>query len=277
MESKKEFKTVCAGIPFHKGTEISHLKLSIDSIINQTYPLNEIHLIQDGSVNKEITQMIEKYVNENDNIKHFKLETNRGLAYALNYSILNTESDYYLRMDSDDISLEKRLETLMIEIEKDDTIEILGSSITEFYDETLEKSIKNNSIKELRVPLDKKEIKKAFHYKAPMYHVTVLFKKEVFAEVGLYNSKYRRTQDLELWSRVLKKDINIMNIEKSLVFVRAEHFVESRSSFRSILRQAKIRYKYNTWSPKLNILKISSILFRFLPKKIRVWAYNKLR
>lgn len=270
--------SVCVGIPFHDGCNLNHLRESIDSIINQTYPINEIHLIQDGSVKGEYINLVKGYLKEHSNIKHIVIEKNGGLPYALNYSILKSKSEYYLRMDSDDISVSNRLEELINEIKKDDSFDVIGSTITEFYGDTLEKSIKDDKIKTLKVPKTINEIRRAFHYRAPLYHVTVIFKKTVFAKSGLYNIKYRRTEDLELWSRMLKnKDIKIKNIDKSLVYVRAADFVYSRSSIKSIFRQFKARFKYNTWSPWLNILKISSICFRILPKSIRKWAYKRLR
>lgn len=269
--------SVCAGIPFYKNTDPTHFKLSVDSIINQTYPIKEIHLIQDGPITEELNKMVFNYKENHNNIIHIVIKENKGLAHALNCSILKSTSNYYLRMDSDDISVKHRLDILMKSIKKDDNIDVLGSTITEFYGDTLEKSIENDELKTLQVPNNLKDIKRAFHYKAPMFHVSVIFKKDVFALSGLYNSKYRRTQDLELWSRMLKKDITLKNIDDSLVYVRAQDFAKSRSNFKSIFRQAKIRYKYNTWSPWLNILKISSILFRFLPRRLREFVYRKRR
>lgn len=46
---------------------------------------------------------------------------------------------------------------------------------------------------------------------------------------------------------------------------------------KSISREAKARYKYNTYSLKLNTLKILAILFRLLPLTIRNWGYKKLK
>jgi glycosyltransferase involved in cell wall biosynthesis len=282
MLQKEIEPQVTVGIPYYKETKPDDLKLAIESILFQSFNEIIIHLIQDGNVDENLSSLIREYVKNHENIVLIKIAENKGLAYALNMSILNCNTKYYARMDSDDISHPDRIKKQYHFMESNSHIHILGSWINEFYDESILKigpihKNTNYDFITIKTPERKKNIANSFHYRNPICHVTVMFRKDIFAKIGLYNSNYRRTQDLELWSRALKTDIGITNLQEPLVYVRAVGFAEKRSNFRSVLRQAKIRYKYNTLSPKYNILKLAAIAFRLLPKRIQKWGYKNLR
>jgi|ADurb_Val_03_Slu_FD_contig_101_137956_length_9023_multi_3_in_0_out_0_5 glycosyltransferase involved in cell wall biosynthesis len=283
MQSKLSDKTlVTVGIPYYAKTELNHFRLAIDSVLEQSYKPDEIHLIQDGPVSEQLRNLVNQYEKKHNIIKKITIAENMGLAYALNISILNSNSKYYARMDSDDICHPERLKKQIDYMETHPKIDILGSWVSEFYDDNIfvnslnyEDANENSFI--VKTPENIEDIRRKFHYRNPLCHVTIIYRRNVFAKVGLYNANYRRTQDLELWSRVLKKDVGIANLQQSLVYVRAKDFAEKRSDFASIIRQLKVRYKYNTLSPKYNLLKIASIIFRLLPYKLRKWGYNNLR
>ena len=273
---------VTVGIPYFNGTKVEDLRKSIESILSQTYKKLVLHLVQDGPVNRELQELVDMYLGKHENIKHINICENRGLAHALNISILNATTKYYARMDSDDISHPDRIRQQYQFMESNLDIDILGTWIYEFYDdsafdETLDFEGLDYEFQLIKSPQAKQDIEKMFHYRNPLCHMSVMFRKDVFARIGLYNARYRRTQDLELWSRALKANVGITNLPTPLVYVRAMDFAEKRSSFTGVLRQAKVRYKYNTLSPKYNLLKISALLFRLLPKNIRKWGYRRLR
>ena len=88
-------------------TEEKKLKKAIESILKQSYKNFELILVNDGS-----TTNVETIVkNFNDKrIKLFNNKKNMGFVYSLNKAIDNSRGDYLLRMDTDDISVENRLE-----------------------------------------------------------------------------------------------------------------------------------------------------------------------
>ena len=136
------------------------------------------------------------------------IELNKvGLPTALNTSIKKTKTKYYARMDADDISHPKRLETQIDYLEKNTEIEILGTWAIEFNNE---EELLNGFVKKL--PSDMKSIKKIFHYRNPLIHPSVVFKMTVFKKIGFYNPNYKTDQDLELWARALKLNIKLTNI-----------------------------------------------------------------
>ena len=269
MNIKKNSITV--GIPFYSKTNVKYFDIAIRSIINQTFPADYIHLIQDGEVGSVLTQIVKKYEKEYANIKLIKLPK-KGLPYALNQSIKQSETEYYARMDADDISVKNRFESQINFFKKNIDLDILGTWAYEF-----ESNHSNESLYINKTPLESDEIERYVHYRNPLVHPSVMFKISVFDKIGYYNEKMYTDQDLELWGRALKNKINISNINKPLLYLRTEGRLIRRSQFSAIKRQIKIRYSYNTCSFKLNVLKLAAIILRILPNSISDWCYRNLR
>tara|TARA_Y100000588_G_C14205096_1_gene904309 strand:- start:541 stop:1356 length:816 start_codon:yes stop_codon:yes gene_type:complete len=263
---------ITLGIPFHLKSNVNHLKSSIDSILNQSFLPSTIHLIQDGPVNDEISELINKYEKDHPKIIKILILPKLGLPCALNESIKLCNTKYYARMDADDIAFKNRLKEQINFLEKNEDVQILGSWAIEF---------ESNPQTEIgfinKRPNDKVKINEYFHYMNPLIHSTVIFRIDVFNEIGLYNPMFFTDQDLELWGRALKKRIIISNIQSPLLYLRIEGRQGRRSQLSAIKRQIIARYSYNTFSLKLNFLKFSAIIFRFLPSFVRGWGYKNLR
>ena len=56
MMIKKNSITV--GIPFYKKTNVEYFDIAIQSIIDQTVSVDNIHLIQDGEVDELLTKIV---------------------------------------------------------------------------------------------------------------------------------------------------------------------------------------------------------------------------
>lgn len=274
MNKKNKFcnSDITVGIPFYTGTKANELQIAIESILSQSLKPAEIHLIQDGPVSKDIKILINSYIGSYNFIKYFIIPRNNKIAYALNLSILNTSTTYYARMDSDDISHPNRLEKQFNFLEKNTEIDILGTWALEFTDDL---KIEKGFVK--KTPISKEEIYRFFHYRDPFIHPSVMFRVKVFAKIGLYNIYFPPAEDTELWARALKMGVNVANLPEILYHQRITGIIQRRSNFKSIIKEAKARYSYNTFSPMLNILKIVSICFRILPYQVRKWAYQNLR
>ena len=104
-----------------------------------------------------------------------------------------------------------------------------------------------------------------------------MFRKSVFKKIGYYNESFFTQQDLELWGRAIKNNIVIDNLMKPLIYYRNVGVLNRRSSYNEILLQIKARYSFNTYSIRLNFLKLIAILFRLLPFNFRKWGYENLR
>ncbi len=263
---------VTVGIPFYSGTDVEQLQGAIDSILSQTLTPYEIHLIQDGPVSEKLESMVHNYLESYDNIKLLQISENKGLPYALNLSILYTSTCYYARMDADDISHVERLKKQFYFLEENPGIDILGTWAAEF-----EKQPDDENVLIRKMPTKLGEIRDLVHYRNPLIHSSVMFRKNIFANIGLYNTKFINVQDLELWGRALKNDIKITNYPEVLIYYRVTDLVKKHSSLKRVIWQAKARYSYNTYSLKLNILKVLILVFQMLPHQIKALFYERLR
>ncbi|MBU9713495.1 glycosyltransferase [Evansella tamaricis] len=263
--------TLTVGIPFHNGSNVNHLKTAIDSIIEQSLSPDVIHLLQDGPVSDLHTELIGEYKKKVPNVIHLKTEKNSGLPTILNLSILNSNTKYYARMDGDDISVNDRLLKQIGFLEKHQNVGIVGTWAYEFKEDI------TNELFLKRMPVENAEMKKFFHYRSPFIHPSVIFRREIFSKIGIYNTEFYTSQDTELWARALKKGIIVANINEPLIYYRSVNVEKKRGSWKSVCRIAKAQFSYNTLSPMHNLLKIGSIVFRLLPNLVKKWCYDKLR
>ena len=262
-------QSVTVGIPYYCNTVKDELEEAIDSILNQSRQPEEIHLIQDGPVPEELKKLVESYLDKEKIIKHLVIPVRCGLAYALNISILNSKTGLYARMDSDDISHPMRLERQLLFLKENQGYDIVGTWLAEF-----EEEINRLTDRIRKVPTDQESIYRMFHYRNPLNHATLVFRRDVFAITGLYNPSYKKAQDTELYARVFKNNVNVANLPEVLYYMRLSDMIDRRSTKEHLKYQALGRYKYNTWSPKLNLLKAISILFRLMPKSIQRFGYD---
>ena len=263
---------ITVGIPFYDKADVLHLRLCIESILNQSIKPKIIHLIQDGKVSDSIKKLIDSYINDYPNLFLLLKLPKKGLPYALNQSIKNSDTKYYARMDADDIAIQNRLEIQFNYLEKNPNIDILGAWAYEF-----KNNYNKNDLYINKTPDNIKIINEYFHYRNPLIHPSVMFRMVLFKKIGFYNEKMITDQDLELWGRALFKKINISNIQQPLLFLRIDNRLIRRSQLLAIKRQIIIRYSYNTCSFKLNLLKLAAILSRMLPLRLMEWAYKNLR
>ena len=50
--------SITVGIPFYFKSKADHLELAIKSVLDQSIPIDKIHLIQNGDVPNEIVQVV---------------------------------------------------------------------------------------------------------------------------------------------------------------------------------------------------------------------------
>ena len=265
-------KEITVGIPYYDKVDISHLCLCIDSILSQSFKPKIIHLIQDGKVSTIVKEKINYYIKKNPNLFLYIELPKKGLPFALNHSIKLTKTKYYARMDADDIAISNRFEIQIDFLEKNTDIDILGTWAYEFDNDYHEKSLYIN-----KTPRNYEKIKEYVHYRNPLIHPSVIFRMTVFNKLGYYNEELLTDQDLELWGRALLNNIRITNIQKPLIYLRIQNRLLRRSKLPAIKRQIRIRYSFKTLSIKLNVLKLMSIILRFMPYSFSKWAYKNLR
>lgn len=263
---------------------------ALESMINQTIKPSEIVIVCDGKLNDELYQILEKYeiLSKTNKIPmeivRLELETNLGLGEALRIGILKTRYNYIVRMDTDDIAANDRVEKQIQQFQKIPNLVLVGSNVLEFDVEAdlFDVEIKN-SLKSRVVPMTDLEIKKYSKTRNPFNHMTVMFKKDVVLEAGNYRS-FLYCEDYDLWMRMLhlNSEYKFSNIQENLVYMRVNSDTyKRRGGIKYAISEIKLQYffwrkKYINFFVFLKNLSVRSIV-RLIPNQVRGFIYKCLR
>jgi glycosyltransferase involved in cell wall biosynthesis len=250
-----------------------YLRLSMESILNQTIPTNDYVIVKDGSLTNELDKVIEEYQKKYSNIHIVSLSENMGLGVALNTGLEVCMNELVARMDSDDIAIGNRCELQLKEFDNDYELDIVGSYMYEFIDNPDEiTAIKT-------VPITHEQIYKFGRRRNPFNHTSVMYKKSVLLKFGAY-STMRRGQDIELFTRLIFNGCKGKNINKSLVKFRTnENMLKRRKSWETTRNYATTIY--NSW--KIGYASLFDFLYvcliqgalMIIPVFIGRWIYRK--
>ena len=185
-----------------------HLRSSIESILNQSYKDIELIIVNDGSQFKDI-EIIKSY--DDNRIVLINNEKNIGLAASLNKAIKMSRGEYIARMDSDDVSLKRRIEKQVKFMEKNPHIDIVGTYARFFGDS------KKVSLTPL---INMREIYIMLLMETTLLHPTVMIRKSFIEQNELlYNELFTYAQDFDMWARCSELG-NIEIMPEILVYIR---------------------------------------------------------
>ncbi len=244
------------------------LKEALISIKNQTLKASQIVIIKDGKLSKKLEEVINSF-NELP-IETYLYDGDGNLGGALNYGLKFVSNTLVFRMDSDDISSKNRFEIMIREFEKRQC-DVMGCYIEEFS----------------KYPKDLGQIRKVpemvteqnLQLRNQLNHVSVLFNKDsVIASGGYEACEY--LEDWYLWLRMIKMNMSIFNIPKTLVHVRIGNgFIERRSGihYASVLLKGFLKFRKNNLISSVSFMKLLfiSVLPRLLPSVILNFIYKR--
>ncbi|HIF9315350.1 TPA: glycosyltransferase [Photobacterium damselae] len=169
-----------------------YLLESINSVLKQTYSNIELIIIANGKYNKEVTDYINKEINDT---RVIILSTEIGqLPFALNLGISHSKGQYIARMDSDDICHKDRILTQLNYI-KENNIDFVGSD----YELIDENGVVFDYIK---THTGSETLKKKLLVGNQFCHPSVMFKKDVIVKSQGYSFGFF-SEDYELWIRLM--------------------------------------------------------------------------
>lgn len=208
-------KTISAIIPTLNRS--SYVREAVISVINQSYPVLEIIVVDDGS-----TEDIKQALSDIDGpIKIVRHAENRGHAAARNTGIKKAQGDYIAFLDSDDLWLEKKLEVQIPRFEDSDDIGLVGGGY-EYIKSTGEVAAKPKLPPEFPRYEDLAIGLFAFSGSSPL----AVCKKEVFEKVGLFDEGLLILEDWDMWIRI-SEHFKVVNPQDRLVQVRMHNEVRS--------------------------------------------------
>lgn len=197
-------------LPVYKNDKVPYIKLSFDSILNQTYGNIHLYVGVDGPVGEDLKACLQEYEkDERISVEWFK--ENRGLAIVLNDLLdicFKAGYEFVARMDADDISMPNRIEKQMSFLQANPDIDVVGGAIEEIDENS------NSRGKTIVYPEGPKECYKFFSRRNPHAHPAVLFRKSFFEKAGCkYRPEYRQNQDTMLWLDGMSKGTKHANLQ----------------------------------------------------------------
>lgn len=181
-------------IPTYNRTDF--LKLTLESVLNQTYQNFEIIVVDDGTPNDKNMLLCQKF----NKVKYIKIENSGGPAKPRNIGIREAIGRYIAFVDDDDLWLPTKLEKQVAILENNPDFGLVHSCC-EVIDEN---GIKKNEIIGKPGSLDVKhgDVSMRMMGNWTLMMPTPLIRKEVIDKVGFFNEKIPSAlEDVEFWSR----------------------------------------------------------------------------
>ena len=247
---------------------------AVDSMLTQTFPPDEIIIVQDGPVSRELHERLEAYVREKpEQIRSIVFEENRGLAEAMCVGIRASRNEWIARMDSDDISDPRRCERELrkaLEVGAD----IVGCDSEEFIG-----TIDNGMSKRV-FPESHEELIRFSKHRVPFCHPSVMMKKSAVLRAGNYRS-VGLVEDYDLFVRMLAVGAVGCTVKEILFHVRVNtDFYNRRGGWayvRTLLNFNVELLKMKWMSPADFVVRsCGNILLGMAPVAVRTWLYRRM-
>lgn len=187
------------------------LQRAIESIQKQSYYNLEIIVVDDGSTDNT-RQVVRKI--PDTRIRYIQSPKNAGVSHARNLGIVAAKGDYIAFQDSDDVWRKDKLEKQMKCMQEKDYGMVYSAFEREFQDG----SVVYYPPKDMLLEKKQGDILESLLEKNLVSTQTMLVKREVFQEVGLFNEGMSNLEDYELAVRIAKK-YSIGIVDEPLVHI----------------------------------------------------------
>lgn len=245
-------------------SDISLLKSSIESIINQDYNNLELIVIDDCGKN-DVEEVVSQYKDER--IKVYKNEFNLGLVQSLNKAIELCNGKYIARMDTDDYSYSNRIRLQVEFLEKNPRYALIGSRVdkydgkeiwgeTNFWGEVTRQNLLEGS---------------------SLTHPSVMYRADVIRKIGGYIN-YKRCEDYATWIEFYYNGYEIYVMKEKLVRYHLsleDYKKRTLKTRKDLFRMLHTQYKkLNPTLFQMFIVYTKNIIAGILPWKI-IYNYHR--
>ena len=261
----------------YRGDHAAYLKLSVESILQQSYQNFIFFIIADGNLPEELDSYLDSL--EDRRVVIRKRSNNIGLAASLNelidYACTTDTFDFFARMDADDISEGSRLQIQLDFFNNNSEIDIVGT----WYN-TIDSNGKN--IGSVQLPTSHDQLIAFMARRSPVAHPSVMLRSRVFAQGYRYDSNFGFFQDYDLWVRLAASKFKFANIPLCLLnFREDQNFFKRRASFERALNNSMTSFRhirnFKLYSIYYLVSPILLFFLRIAPPAIARFAYRNFR
>lgn len=260
-----------------------YLKEAIESVLNQTHKNFELVILDDGSYDNSL-KIIKEYSKKDKRIKAFSSGINKGIPITRNilFKNIDKKSQYVTILDSDDVMQKNKLEIQLNFMLNNKKYVLVGSNMNIINE--------NSEIVSMRkYPEHNEDILKIIGRKNVFAQSTIMFDRNLlydediyydYFDEEVYNNKYERCQDYDLWLRILKK-YKGYNIQQNLINYRISKTQGKTKALKTTLKYTlQIQLEYLLYKKYFNIINIIYFFLEvglfLLPNFIVLWLFKKM-
>lgn len=214
----------------------ARLDACLESIVSQTRQPDEIILVKDGPLGMDLDHVIDRFLDRYPQLfKVISLPENLGLIAALNKALESCESDYVLRMDTDDIAMPERFERQLDYMASHPEVAVSGTAMYEFLEDPARPRLKP-------VKVSHEAIVHQLPWRNPVNHPTVCFKTRAVKAAGGYpDLKY--LEDYYLWAKLITLGFEFHNLPEPLHLYRFDdETLKRRSGWENFKNECTLRF-----------------------------------
>ena len=246
MSYNKAIEEISVIIPTYNRCDL--LKRAINSVIKQTITPKEIIIVDNGSTDQTY-QMVSSLFPE---INYF-IEKKRGVSAARNKGILESKSKWIAFLDSDDAWKPTKLEKQMeFSIFNQDKYRIIHTDETWYRNKKFLNQLKKH----------KKSGGNIFKNSLQLCCISpssVVLKKQIFYDYGLFDEKLEVCEDYDMWIRITAKE-EVGFLDSPLVLKYGGHSDQLSKKFWGMDRfrikslEKNLKNEHFSKSQKINVL-----------------------
>lgn len=221
------------------------LMRAVDSVLNQTYSVDEIIIVDDYS-SRSVRENYRLYFQDNLKIKIIFNSKNMGAAYSRNIGVKNARNDIIAFLDSDDIWQKDKIEKQINLISLENNVHLVYCAQSKH--KLHRGNVLNNLMDFWLMPNTS----------------TILVTKEAFSKVNGFDERLKACQDHDFWISFSKAGFCVDYVDEVLVIFTND--AENRISY---------EYESRFNAAKLFLLKWRETIISYKGKRYYKSFYNK--
>jgi len=189
------------------------LREAIESVLAQSYTNFELVVIDDGSSDASWSIM-QDLATRDARVRAFRNERNLGIVRTRNrlFAESNPASEFFAVLDSDDMCLPERLALQVAFLEAHPDHALVGGNLCVIDESGADVGLR-------RYPSSHEAIMRVITRYNPIAQPASMFRRSAIDAVGVYDERYARCQDYELWLRMAER-FKLANLDAPVIKYR---------------------------------------------------------
>lgn len=210
-------------IPFYN---CPYIEQALQSALNQSWQPHEIIVVDDGSTMH--TDRITPYLPH----IHYLGKANGGTASALNHGIRHASGDYIVWLSSDDMFYRDKINNQVLFMDQNRLL------ITYTNFNYINESTQLTELNAAAVFPSHLDYLRCFLQGNPINGCTVMFKRELFGAIGLFDESLPYTHDYDLWFKAILNGYPPVMLNQSLTAYRRHDGMGTLKHYDAIMAEA---------------------------------------